>query len=50
MSRTSEFVSLGHPDKITDYISEYIFNMVCSTDKGSETIVIEHNNKEEISC
>lgn len=26
--RTSEYVSLGHPDKIADYISEYILDRI----------------------
>lgn len=32
MSRTSEYVSLGHPDKIADYISEYILDKLISID------------------
>lgn len=32
MSRTSEFVSLGHPDKIADYISEYILDKLVELD------------------
>ena len=32
MSRTSEYVSLGHPDKIADYISEYILDEIIHID------------------
>lgn len=31
--RTSEYVSLGHPDKIADYISEYILDRYLEKDK-----------------
>lgn len=33
--RTSEYVSLGHPDKIADYISEYILDRILEQDKNS---------------
>lgn len=32
MSKTSEYVSLGHPDKIADYISEYILDRIIEQD------------------
>lgn len=32
MSRTSEWVSLGHPDKMADYISEYILDRYLEVD------------------
>ena len=31
--KTSEFVTLGHPDKIADYISEYILDRYMERDK-----------------
>jgi S-adenosylmethionine synthetase len=34
MSRTSEYVSIGHPDKIADYISEYILDRIIEQDKN----------------
>lgn len=33
--RTSEYVGLGHPDKIADYISEYILDRYVEKDKGT---------------
>ena len=33
MSKISEFVSLGHPDKIADYISEFILDELIKQDK-----------------
>ena len=32
MKKTSEYVSLGHPDKIADYISEYILDRIIEQD------------------
>lgn len=32
MQKTSEYVSLGHPDKIADYISEYILDQIIKQD------------------
>lgn len=34
MSRTSEWVSLGHPDKMADYISEYILDRYLEVDEN----------------
>jgi S-adenosylmethionine synthetase len=31
--KTSEYVALGHPDKIADYISEYILDRYLEKDK-----------------
>jgi len=36
MSRISEFVSLGHPDKIADYISEFILDELIKQDKHTK--------------
>jgi len=33
MAHTSEYVSLGHPDKIADYISEYILDQIIKQDQ-----------------
>lgn len=33
--RTSEYVSLGHPDKIADYISEYILDRILEQDPNA---------------
>ena len=33
--RTSEYVSLGHPDKIADYISEYILDRILEQDQNA---------------
>lgn len=32
MQKTSEYVSLGHPDKVADYISEYILDQIIKQD------------------
>lgn len=32
MKKTSEYVSLGHPDKVADYISEYILDRIIEQD------------------
>lgn len=39
MERYSEFVSLGHPDKIADYISEYILDKYIEKDKETKYAV-----------
>ena len=36
---TSEYVSLGHPDKTADYISEYILDKYLEADKGTRYAV-----------
>lgn len=36
---TSEYVSLGHPDKTADYISEYIFDRYLEKDKNTRYAV-----------
>ena len=35
MTHTSEYVSLGHPDKTADYISEYILDAALKQDKNT---------------
>lgn len=37
--RTSEFVALGHPDKIADYISEYVLDRFLEVDSKSRYAV-----------
>lgn len=32
MKRTAEYVSLGHPDKMADYISSYILDRMLAQD------------------
>lgn len=39
MEKYSEFVSLGHPDKIADYISEYILDKYIEKDKSTKYAV-----------
>lgn len=39
MEKYSEFVSLGHPDKIADYISEYILDKYIEKDKNTKYAV-----------
>lgn len=39
MERYSEFVSLGHPDKVADYISEYILDKYIEKDKETKYAV-----------
>ena len=34
MQRTAEAVSLGHPDKVADYISSYILDRMIEQDKN----------------
>ena len=36
MSKISEFVSLGHPDKIADYISEFILDELIKQDEDTK--------------
>lgn len=36
MSKISEFVSLGHPDKVADYISEFILDELIKQDKNTK--------------
>ena len=43
----SEYVSLGHPDKVADYISEYILDRLIEQDKNVRYAVevqIKDNN------
>ena len=35
MQKTSEYVSLGHPDKVADYISEYILDQIIKQDPAA---------------
>lgn len=39
MLKFSEYVSLGHPDKIADYISEYLLDRYIERDKGTKYAV-----------
>ena len=40
MQRTAEAVSLGHPDKIADYISSFILDRLIEQDPHVETVVL----------
>ena len=47
MQKTAEAVSLGHPDKISDYISSYILDRMIeqdSTVKYAVEVMIKDNN------
>ena len=47
MSRTSEWVSLGHPDKVADYISEYILDRYLEVDSATRyalEVMIKNND------
>lgn len=48
MQRTAEAVSLGHPDKVADYISSYILDRLIEQDpqvKYAVEVLIKDNNK-----
>ena len=47
MQRTAEAVSLGHPDKVADYISSYILDQLIEQDpqvKYAVEVLIKDNN------
>ena len=47
MQRTAEAVSLGHPDKVADYISSYILDRLIEQDpqvKYAVEVLIKDNN------
>lgn len=47
--RTSEYVSLGHPDKVADYISEYILDHLLAADPHTR-YALECQIKDEFVC